>query len=169
MFTEKEYLGYVLKCIRENRNMSLSALREKTELSKASLSNVETGKNNPTVDNFEKICLALNVSSEFVLTLTKKVRNYVLHSSSKEIFENLHNMILDEINKYDSGDFEYKSNLNYLGKFTTPKEAMEFILEQPVIGHYGEFNINELSDEDKINFANDLLNVIKMISPKYKK
>ena len=54
-------------------------------------------------------------------------------------------------------------------EFTTPEEAMKFILEQNVIMGYGGFDINKLSDEEKIEFANELLRQLKLVSYKYKK
>ena len=61
------------------------------------------------------------------------------------------------------------NNSNTDIKFTDPVKAMEFIISQPTVGDYGNFDINKLTDEDKINFANDLLEMIRMISPKYMK
>lgn len=61
------------------------------------------------------------------------------------------------------------NNSNTDIKFTDPVKAMEFIISQPTVGDYGNFDVNKLTDEDKINFANDLLEMIRMISPKYMK
>ena len=61
------------------------------------------------------------------------------------------------------------NNSNSDIKFTDPVKAMEFIISQPTVGDYGNFDVNKLTDEDKINFANDLLEMIRMISPKYMK
>lgn len=54
-------------------------------------------------------------------------------------------------------------------EFKTPEEAAKFILEQNVIMGYGGFDINKLSDEEKIEFANELLRQLKLLSYKYKK
>lgn len=53
--------------------------------------------------------------------------------------------------------------------FITAESAMKFILEQPVVMGYGGFDINKLTDKDIINFANDLLEQLKLLSYKYKK
>ena len=53
--------------------------------------------------------------------------------------------------------------------FSTPEEAIKFLLEQNVIMGFGGFNIDKLSDEEKIAFANELLGQLKLLSYKYKK
>lgn len=54
-------------------------------------------------------------------------------------------------------------------EFTTPQEAMEFILKQPSIMGYGGFDISKMSDEEIVEFANELLRQLQLISYKYKK
>lgn len=54
-------------------------------------------------------------------------------------------------------------------EFDTPEEAMKFILEQNVIMGFGGFDINKMNDEEIIEFANELLRQLKLISYKYKK
>lgn len=53
--------------------------------------------------------------------------------------------------------------------FTSPEDAMRFLLEQNVIMGFGGFDINELSDTEIIEFANELLTQLKLVSYKYKK
>lgn len=53
--------------------------------------------------------------------------------------------------------------------FDSPQQAMEFILSQPTIMGYGGFDINKMNEEEIINFANELLSLIKIIAPKYNK
>ncbi|MBU5485239.1 helix-turn-helix domain-containing protein [Clostridium sp. MSJ-11] len=53
--------------------------------------------------------------------------------------------------------------------FNTPEEAMKFIIEQPAIMGFGGFDISKMSDDEIIEFANELLRQLKLISYKYKK
>lgn len=46
---------------------------------------------------------------------------------------------------------------------------MQFILKQPAIFGFGGFDINKMSDEEILDFANELLRQLKLISYKYKK
>jgi len=54
-------------------------------------------------------------------------------------------------------------------EFTTPEEAMKFILEQNVIMGFGGFDVNKMDDDEIIDFANELLNQLRILSYKYKK
>src|SRR5690606_18530038 len=49
-------------------------------------------------------------------------------------------------------------------EFKTPEEAMKFILEQNIIMGFGGFDINKMSDEEIVEFANELLRQLKLIS-----
>jgi transcriptional regulator with XRE-family HTH domain len=54
-------------------------------------------------------------------------------------------------------------------QFSTPQEAMEFILKQPSIMGFGGFDINKMTDEEIMDFANELLRQLQLLSYKYKK
>lgn len=54
-------------------------------------------------------------------------------------------------------------------EFTTPEEAMKFILEQNVIMGFGGFDVNKMDDDEVVEFANELLNQLRILSYKYKK
>lgn len=63
----------------------------------------------------------------------------------------------------------YKDHEELPDEFETPEEAIKFLLEQNVIMGFGGFDVNDLSDEEKVEFANELLNQLKLLSYKYKK
>jgi hypothetical protein len=46
---------------------------------------------------------------------------------------------------------------------------MEFILKQPAMAAYGGYDIKKMSDEEIVEFANELLHQFEMVSHKYKK
>lgn len=71
---------------------------------------------------------------------------------------------VDVFFKEDDNDLD-KQNI----EFTTPQEAMEFILKQPSIMGYGGFDINKMNDEEIVEFANELLRQLQLISYKYKR
>lgn len=54
-------------------------------------------------------------------------------------------------------------------KFATPEEAMEFLLKQPAIMGFGGFDIEKMTDDEIMDFANELLRQLELISYKYKK
>lgn len=53
--------------------------------------------------------------------------------------------------------------------FSSPEDAMKFILEQKVIMGFGGFDINRLTDREVMDFANELLNQLRLLGYKYKK
>lgn len=53
--------------------------------------------------------------------------------------------------------------------FLTVKDAMEFILKQPAIAAYGGYEPDKMTDEEILEFANELLNQLKLLGYKYKK
>ncbi|WMM24089.1 helix-turn-helix transcriptional regulator [Tissierella sp. MB52-C2] len=53
--------------------------------------------------------------------------------------------------------------------FETPEEAIKFLLEQNVIMGFGGFDVDKLDDDEKVEFANSLLEHLKLLSLKYKK
>lgn len=66
----------------------------------------------------------------------------------------------------DKKDDKKEYNPNY---FTTAQEAVKFLLEQNVIKALNGVDINNLSDEEQIQMANEVLDLINMVSYKYKK
>ncbi|MDY0235105.1 MAG: helix-turn-helix transcriptional regulator [Gudongella sp.] len=53
--------------------------------------------------------------------------------------------------------------------FNTPEEAMDFLLNKNVIMGFTGFDIHSLTDEEKTQYARDLLDHLKLLSLKYKK
>lgn len=178
-------IGEKIRKLRKEKKLTIVELADITKLSKTTISDTETGKTNPSNDTILKIAKALNIDIEdlckgtgysFFFFFDDEEESDLSNTTKKEIVSNLcykqayeevdkkYQKILDPINQNENTAKE-KMEL----KFNDPIKAMEFILSQPSIMNYGNFDINKLSDQDKINFANDLLNMIKMISPKYSK
>lgn len=62
-----------------------------------------------------------------------------------------------------------KQDNKFPESFNTAEEAMKFILKDNTIMAHGGFDINKLTDDEVIDFANELLNQLKLLSYKYKK
>ena len=58
-----------LKCAREIRGFTQSSLAKATGLNVSAISHFETGARSPNMKNLVKLCLALNVRSEYLLSL----------------------------------------------------------------------------------------------------
>lgn len=63
-------------------------------------------------------------------------------------------------------------NISHYGnsiEFKTAQEAAEFILKQPAVAAYGGFDLNKMSDNEIMDFANELLRQLKLLGYKYNK
>lgn len=54
------------------------------------------------------------------------------------------------------------------GEFRNAQDAMEFILKTPTLAAYGGYDPNSMSDETIVDFANEILQQLKLVSYKYK-
>ena len=50
-----------------------------------------------------------------------------------------------------------------------PKDAMTFILKQPTLMAYGGYDIKKMTNDELVDFANELLRQLELLSYKYKK
>lgn len=53
--------------------------------------------------------------------------------------------------------------------FENPREAMEFMLKIPTLAAFGGYDPDEMDDETIVEFANEILQQLKLVSYKYKK
>jgi transcriptional regulator with XRE-family HTH domain len=60
------------------------------------------------------------------------------------------------------------SSLEYM-TIKTPEDAMTFILKQPMLMAYGGYDIKKMTSDDLVDFANELLRQLQLISYKFKK
>ena len=55
------------------------------------------------------------------------------------------------------------------GSFDDPDKALLFIFKNPIMMNYGGYDINKMSDEEIIEFANQTVDYMKYAAQKYKK
>lgn len=53
-------------------------------------------------------------------------------------------------------------------EFKNAQDAMEFILKTPTLAAYGGYDPSTMSDETIVDFANEILGQLKLVSYKYK-
>lgn len=140
-------LGRRIKLLREEKELSQLELAKILNISNSALSQYEAGNRIPSDEIKKKIAEYFNVSLDYLMG-TSDIRNP--YSTDKT-----------------SNEKEYQNQLP--DSFDTPEEAVKFLLEQNVIMGFGGFDIDKLSDDEKIEFANELLHQLKLISYKYKK
>ncbi|OPJ58448.1 helix-turn-helix domain-containing protein [Clostridium oryzae] len=59
--------------------------------------------------------------------------------------------------------------INETSEFNSPEAAMQFILKQPALAAYGGYEPEKMSDDEIIEFANELLRQLKLLGYKYSK
>lgn len=58
---------------------------------------------------------------------------------------------------------------NLPAHFEHPQDAMEFILKTPTLAAFGGYDPDAMSEETIVEFANEILQQLKLVSYKYKK
>lgn len=63
---------------------------------------------------------------------------------------------------------ESKETIELPTAFDNPQDAMEFILKTPTLAAFGGYDPESMSDETIVEFANEILQQLKLVSYKYK-
>ncbi len=136
-------LGDNIRNIRKEKKLSINKLAKITGISLGYLSDLENNKaKNPSVDKLKIIADALEVQPELFLKNDIDIEN---------------DFIKEESESYNTYQFD------------TAEAAMQFILKQPAIMGFGGFDTNKMNNQEIIDFANELLNQLKLLGYKYKK
>lgn len=187
----KEELGKLIKEARKLKGKKLGSnftqkdLGEEVGISRSYVGDIESGRTYPSyallskiadvcgvaldffqdekqinddIDTFIKMQMK-NISADELITTREAIKNDP-GSKPSHIYEYLDNHKNDVINE-DSNSYGFE--------FKTPETAMQFILKQPALAAYGGYDIKEMSNEEIIEFANELLNQLKLLGYKYKK
>jgi len=139
-------LGKRIKELRKANNMTIKDLSEKSGVGQSTISEIETGKaKNPKSETLAKIANALNVTVDTLLV---------------EKWDDKYNQ-----------DGELAKEVKFVEslKLDTPEEALKFILQQPAFMAYGGYDLNELTEEEIIELANDMLLAMKISLEKKRK
>ena len=132
-------IGKKIQILREEKDLTQKELANKVGLNTSVMNRIELGERPARDDEIIKIADVLEVTTDYLLGRTNSPTGK-------------HNYITSEDRVFES-----------------PEEAMDFILQQKVIMGFGGFDIDTLSDSEKVDFANELLQQLKLLSYKYKK
>ncbi|APC79540.1 TPA: helix-turn-helix domain-containing protein [Clostridium botulinum] len=145
--------GKNIKRIRELKGLGVNELSRLSGVNASYISAMERGeKENPTITTLKKLADTLEVTVDELIK-----EESITHEKLKEWDNKYSDQIKEESALYETGEFK------------TAEAAMKFILQQPSIMGFGGFDASKMSDQDIIDFANELLNIIKMLGPKYNK
>lgn len=134
----------ILKIL-EKKGWSKYKLCKEAHLAQSTLSDILSGKaKNPNTKTLQKIADALGVSiNEFFDEDTEETNA----DCNKEPIEKIMPTIPTE--------------------FTNPDEARAYISKHQIFGSNG-FNLNKMSDDEVLEFANELLKQMELVAYKYK-
>lgn len=147
-------LGNLIKTYREENNYSLREFSKICGISHTYIDKLEKGVDprsgktvEPTLDTLEKVSQSMNMTLKTLLSHIGKI---------------------DSNQDYQTED-KSEDNDSALQEFTSAEEAMKFILQQPALMAFGGYDLDEMADDELIQFANELLGQLKLLSYKYKK
>jgi transcriptional regulator with XRE-family HTH domain len=137
-------LGEYLLNERKKRNMSLREFADLIGISHTYLKKLETGINPNTGK-------PVSPTIEMLSDISKS-----LHVSLEYLLE------MSGYLKVNNLADEYQS-------FTTPQEALNFILKQEMIADYGGYDLDTMSDDEIMEMAEDVGDMLKIVSRKHRK
>lgn len=141
-----------IRSLRNEFGLTQEELGKKIGQTKSNISKYETGALEPGIDTLKALAVFFNVSLDYLM--------------GKSDIRNPYNQLPDKFNRSSNNK---NTTINLPTEFSTPEEAMKFVLEQNVIMGFGGFDVDKLSDDEVVEFANSLLEHLKLLSLKYKK
>lgn len=139
----------VLKGLREEVRFSQKELAEELQLAVSTIGMYENGSRMPKYEILETIADYFNVDMNYLLGKTP-IRNSYRDGELSQ-WENKSISILYELT------------------FSTVNEAMLFIIQHPTVAAYGGYDLDKMSDQDKIDLANQIANSIEFFAQKFNK
>lgn len=155
----KENLGKLIKNARKLKSKQIghkftqNNLADAVGKSRSYIGDIEAGRTYPSFILLNKIAEVCEVPLNFF----QDAEGHGVMEEAKGHYE----IKKDPVENYNK--YQINSSLK------TPEEAMKFILQQPAIMGFGGFDINKMTDEEIMEFANELLRQLQLISYKYKK
>lgn len=132
--------GQRLRELRRENRISAKELAIALDIAQSSISRYENDLREPRRDFLEKVSAYFNVSIDYLLGKTD-----------------------EQVNR-DS--LEYNTLPNH---FKNAEDAIAFLIKQPTLVAFGGYDLSKLSSDELIDFANDILRQIEVVSYKYRK
>lgn len=148
-------LGDNIKSIREEKKLGLNETARLAGISPSYLSDIEKGnKTNPSMEVLRRIADALDVSIE---------EFFKSEPASQQ-------QLKEWDDKYNpNGELAEQVKFIESLQLSTPEQALKFILSQPNFMAYGGYNLDDLSEEEIMDLANDMLLAMKLSIEKKRK
>lgn len=135
--------GQRLRELRRENRISAKELSVALDIAQSSISRYENDLREPRRDFLEKVSAYFNVSIDYLLGKTDEQVNIV------------------PVNSFKCSAFP--------DSFENAEDAIAFLLKQPTLVAFGGYDLSKLSSDELIDFANDILKQIEVVSYKYRK
>lgn len=112
--------------------------------SEATISQYVNNKRTPEIDKMVKIANFFNVTLDYIMCRTDIDSDMSIYNKSRQD--------------------ENKTSLS----FSTPQEALSFILKQDMVADFGGYDLDNMSDDEIMEMADDIADMLKIISRKHK-
>lgn len=164
-------IGENLKKFRREKGLSLRALAEKANISKSTLNDIENNNvKSSTINTLQKIADALEISLTELLDSHPITETKTKYKEWDETYNT--NKLAEESRQFDIAENNAKkiaSDLPIIPKeFTDASEARAYISKHQIFG-FGGFNPDKMSDDEILEFSNELLRQMELVAYKYKK
>lgn len=136
-----------IKELRTEKNLTQEEFGKVFGIVKSTVSLYESGKSTPDDEIKKKIAEYFNVSLDYLMGASD-IKNPYMNKNIKSTDKEEQDIIPEE--------------------FTNPDEARAYVNRHQIFGSSG-FDADKLDDDEILEFANDLLEQMKMVSYKYKK
>lgn len=139
-------LGRRIKELRKSNNMTIKELSNVSGVGQSTISEIETGiAKNPKSETLSKLASALNVTVDSLLA---------------EKWDDQYN---------PNGELAKQVKFIESLQLNSPEEALKFILAQPAFMAYGGYDLNDLTEEEIMELANDMLLAMRLSAEKMKR
>ena len=139
-----------LKSLRQANHLTQEQLANELNLryhpneSEATISQYVNNKRTPEIDKMVKIANFFNVTLDYIMCRTDIDSDMSIYNKSRQD--------------------ENKTSLS----FSTPQEALSFILKQDMVADFGGYDLDNMSDDEIMEMADDIADMLKIISRKHK-
>ena len=143
-------IGERMKQIRKEKKISVDKIASELGVSVSTVYRYEDSSiEKIPVHVFDKLCTILEVSAaELMGNEGTAISQETMHSQDVTLQDSMSSLPQE---------------------FHSPQEAMEFIVKLPMLAAYGGYDLDTMDDETIMEFANEILQQLKLVSFKYKK
>ena len=100
-----QYFGKKLKKIREDKEMSQTELGKKIGVSGSTISAYEKSRKLPTIETLKKLCLVLEISSDYLLGISDKMELLKTDLTDSQVASL--QTIIHDLERLNNNDYAY--------------------------------------------------------------